>query len=333
MFRNREVRYFAAGFILASVFMAVVGFMIHPAAGILEIFSSCIFGMAFFFFTRKRYRRIAQTAEQIDRVLHNADRLYIGGEEEGELSILHSEITKMTVRIREQNDALQKEKEHLAEAMADIAHQLRTPLTSANLILSLLEDSEDKKEQRILLRELEDLLVRMDWLITSLLKLARLDAGIIVFAREEIDLEELMQAALQPLSILLDLHNIAVREKGLAHVKVYGDFAWLSEAFRNVLKNCMENTGDNGQIEISCEDTVLFAKIFIRDYGEGIAAEDLPHVFERFYQGKKQGKNRGMAGYGIGLALCKKIIAGQEGTIIAKNHPQGGAVFVIRLPK
>lgn len=262
-------------------------------------------------------------------MLHHADRLYIGGEEEGELSILHSEITKMTVRIREQNDALQKEKEHLAEAMADIAHQFRTPLTSANLILSLLEESKDKKEQRMLLRELEELLERMDWLITSLLKLARLDAGIIVFEREEICVRKLMQSALQPLFIPLDLHNIVIRETNLEDVKICGDFAWLSEALRNVLKNCMENVGDNGQIEISCEDTVLFTEISIRDYGKGIDPEALPYLFERFYQGK----NRGTAGYGIGLALCRKIITRQGGTITAKNHPRGGAVFIIRFPK
>jgi signal transduction histidine kinase len=111
-------------------------------------------------------------------VLHNADHLYIGEVDEGELSILQSEITKMTLRIREQNQALKKEKEHLADSLADIAHQLRTPLTSVNLILSLLENNSNEHERKALIRETKELFVQMDWLLTSLLKLSRLDAGI-----------------------------------------------------------------------------------------------------------------------------------------------------------
>ena len=113
------------------------------------------------------------------RVLHNEDYLYINDLEEGELSILQTEITKMTLRIREQNEALKKEKEHLANSLADIAHQLRTPLTSANLVLSLIKNNPDKNTRKKLLRETEELYIHMDWLLASLLKLSRLDAGIV----------------------------------------------------------------------------------------------------------------------------------------------------------
>lgn len=100
----------------------------------------------------------------------------------------------------------------------------------------------------------------------------------------------------------------------------------LSEAVRNILKNCMESVGDNGRIEIVCEDNPLYTKISIHDSGPGIPAEDLPFLFERFYRGK----NSDASGYGIGLALCRTIIMRQDGTISAKNHPEGGAVFTIR---
>ena len=139
-------------------------------------------------------------------MLHNADQIYISESEEGELSILQSEITKMTMRIREQNSALRKEKEHLADSLADIAHQLRTPLTSANLILSLLENASDENERKNLMRETEELFVQMDWLLTTLLKLSRLDAGIVVFQSVQVNVRELIKSAVHPFLISMELH-------------------------------------------------------------------------------------------------------------------------------
>ena len=262
-------------------------------------------------------------------MLHNADYLYISESEEGELSILQSEITKMTLRIREQNEALKKEKSHLAESLADIAHQLRTPLTSANLILSLLKNNPAEQERKALLRETEELFIQMEWLITSLLKLSRLDAGIVVFRIGPVDVESLIDASLRPFLISMELHDIQVRTDVPAGTVVSGDSGWLSEAVQNILKNCIEGAGDNGRIEIGCSDTPLYTEITLRDSGKGIEKEDLPHLFDRFYRGK----NSDASGYGIGLALCKTIITRQGGTVTARNHPQGGALFTIRFPK
>ena len=186
-------------FVLTAAVTVALGFTINTAAGILTAVSTSVFGIAFFLFTKARYRSIARLSNQIDLVLHNADRLDLDELEEGELSILHSEITKMLLRIREQNEALKNEKMHLADSLADIAHQLRTPLTSANLTLSLLEKNPDENERRAFIRETEELLVRMDWLITSLLKLSRLDAGVVVFQREPVVVNDLISAALRPL--------------------------------------------------------------------------------------------------------------------------------------
>lgn len=329
MFRNREIRRFAAVFFCMAAAAAAAGFVIGQAAGVLAIVSSAAFGTAFFVFTKARYRSIARISEQIDLVLHNAEHLYINESDEGELAILQSEITKMTLRIREQNEALKREKEHLADSLADVAHQLRTPLTSANLILSLLEKNPEKEERAVLLRETEELFVQMEWLINSLLKLSRLDAGIVSFQSEPVDVGRLINTAVRPLLISMELHSIALQAELPDGMAVLGDFGWLSEAIQNILKNCIQSVGDNGRIRIICQDTLLFGEIIIHDSGAGFAKEDLPHLFERFYRGK----NDGAIGYGIGLALCKVIITRQGGTITAKNHPQGGAVFCIRFPK
>lgn len=329
MFRNREIRRFAVIFTGIAAVTVILGFFIDIRAGLLSIASSVSFGIAFCVFTRARYQSIAHISEQIDQVLHNVDRVYISEGEEGELSILQSEITKMTLRIREQNDALKREKGHLADSLADIAHQLRTPLTSANLILSLLEKNPKEDERRKLLREMEELFVQMEWLINSLLKLSRLDAGIVVFSKEPVDVRSLIEAAARPLLISMDLHNILLKTEAPGEMRLFGDFGWLSEAVQNILKNCMQSVGDDGWIAVSCEDNPLYGEIAIHDSGSGFETADLPHLFDRFYRGRQEAG----AGYGIGLALCKMIITRHGGTITAKNHPEGGAIFTIRFPK
>ena len=332
MLRNKEFRLFAILFSFIAAAAVILGFSINRQAGCLAMASSTAFGISFFVFTRARYRSIARISDQIDLVLHNADRLYISESDEGELSILQSEITKMTLRIREQNDALKKEKEHLADSLADIAHQLRTPLTSVNLILSLLEnntDNYDEYERKTLIREAEDLLLQMDRLLTSLLKLSRLDAGIVVFQSGPVDIKGLVCAALRPLLIPMELRNITLRTETPEGITIWGDFDWLSEAVQNILKNCMESAGDKGTIEIICRENPLFTELTIHDSGPGFGQEELSCLFQRFYRGKKTGAS----GYGIGLALCKMIITRQGGTVTAGNHPEGGALFSIRFPK
>ena len=257
MLRNREFRRFAVLFALMSAAAVTAGFAISPAAAILAAAIAVAFGAAFFVFTRNRYKRIARLSGQIDRVLHNADYLSFEEAEEGELSILNSEISKMTLRIREQNQELRREKSNLAASLADIAHQLRTPLTSAGLILPLLADSPEEGERKALAREAEELLVRMDWLLTSLLKISRLDAGIVEFQRQRIAVDELIRAALRPLLIPMELHGIWLQVRVPEGVELWGDFGWLSEAVENILKNCLESAGDNGRIEIACSDNPL----------------------------------------------------------------------------
>ena len=275
MLRNREFRQFAIIFFLIAAASVTLGFANNMAAGILALFSSFAFGTAFFVFTKARYKSLMQISEQIDLVLHNADHLFIAESEEGELSILQSEITKMMLRIREQNDALKKEKEHLADSLADVAHQLRTPLTSITLVLSLIENTSDEKERKNLIRETEELLVRMDWLLTSLLKLSRLDAGIAVFQKEQVNINSLITAALQPLQIPMELHNISLQADVPPGITIDGDFNWLSEALQNIFKNCMESAGDNGKIDIHCEDNPIFMEITIHDSGAGFKKMDL----------------------------------------------------------
>lgn len=329
MLRNKEVRQFCLWMLLIMAVLVLLALAVHPAAVGMVLVSAAVFNTAFFIFTAKRYQQIASLSEQIDQVLHNADVLWIHQAEEGELAILQSEIAKMTLRIQEQNRQLKKEREQLAQSLADIAHQLRTPLTSANLIISLLETESNERKRKELLREEEALFLQMDWLLSTLLKLSRLDAGMVEFQREQIAVEQLLAHAVRPLAIALELREITLQKSVPKGMVLQGDASWLSEALQNILKNCMQSIGSSGRIEILGSDTFLYSELVIHDSGAGFCEEELGHVFERFYRGSQEHAS----GYGIGLALCQRIIVQQGGTITAKNHPQGGAMFILRFPK
>lgn len=329
MWRNRELRELALWYIGCTFLFVAVGFALQPVMGVLLMLLAVALGVLFWRFTAVRYYRIAQLSAQIDQLLHNGDQLSIQAAEEGELSILESEIYKMTLRIREQNAALRQEKTHLADSLADIAHQLRTPLTAANLLAARLRSTVDMADRQALLRELHGLFAQMDWLLTALLQLSRLDAGMVLFQREPVAVHQLVQAALRPLQIALELHDVTVQVETPPNAVIQGDIRWLTEAVQNICKNCIESAGDGGSMEITCVDTLLYTELAIHDSGPGFAPEELPRLFERFYRGK----NSSAAGYGIGLALCQNIVTGQGGTVTAKNHPNGGALFLLRFPK
>lgn len=329
MLRNKEVRYFTLFYVLLSGIFAGIGFWLGPVCGVLLLIFALVCGVAFYGLTAYRYRKLADLSEEIDRVLHKEEHLFQNREEEGELSILESEIVKMTVRIREQNRKLQQERQFLADSLADIAHQLRTPLTSANLMLSLMEKQREPEELQKMLHETEQLFVQMEWLINALLKMSRMDAGISVLQEDVVSVQELIRQSLQPFLITMDLHEIGVTQRVPADAVLQIDREWMSEAIQNILKNCIQSIGNKGEIVIACEDTLLYTEISIHDSGAGFAREDLPHVFERFYRGKGDAAS----GYGIGLALSKMICSRSGAQLTAQNHPEGGAWFRIRFPK
>lgn len=278
--------------------------------------------------TRGRYRRIESFSLDINRILHGNSQIFLEKYAEGELGVLQNEVYKMTVRLREQQQQLLDDKAYLADSLADISHQLRTPLTSINLLVSFLSEPEVTRERRLeLTRELHRLLTRIDWLITSLLKMSKLDAQTVLFTKETVSLRDLIAKAAEPVLIPMELRDqqLAVDVEG----NVDCDVSWTCEALTNILKNCMEHTPDGGHLEIHGRENPVYVEIFIRDDGKGIARADLPHIFERFYKGKNSNENS----YGIGLALSRMIIASQGGTIKAENNPIKGAKFSIRFYK
>ena len=328
--RNPEIRrnlmiwgFMAVLFVIAAAFIDV-------RFGLLSAAFSLLFVGSVSKETYLRYRQLAQLSLEIDKILHDDTRFDLSRFAEGELSILSSEVYKMTVRLREQTDALQKEKNYLADSMADISHQIRTPLTSMNLIVNFLSEDTISEERRLkLTKELFRLLSGIDWLITTLLKISKLDAGSVQMVREPVLIQDVVQKAADLIAIPMELREQKLVIYGKEGAGYLGDFAWSVEAVGNILKNCMEHTPEGGTITINIHDNALFAELVISDNGSGFAAEDLPHLFERFYKGK----NARDDSFGIGLALSRMIVQAQDGTIRAANGKDGGAEFVLRFYK
>lgn len=276
---------------------------------------------------RRRYRRIAALSNDIDRMLSGERRADVTAYSEGELSILKNELEKLMALIDHQETVLKNDKRLLADSIADISHQIRTPLTSINLLLAALDSPDaDEAKRAELLSELHRQIARIDRLVMSLLKLARLDADAVTMEQKTIPIEALMRDALEPVNIQMELREQRVDMDISGCVAC--DPSWTAEAISNVIKNCSEHMGA-GTLTIRAHENPLYSEIVIRDSGPGIAPEDLPHIFERFYKGR----NSSGTGIGIGLALMRAIVVKQNGSVKAENAKEGGAKFTVRFYK
>lgn len=311
----------------ASVLSGYSAMSSAPVCALLVLTLCLLFTCMHLISTWLRYRKIQKLSREMDKILHGADTLRFSDYEEGELSILKIEIDKMLMRMREQSEALAADKSYLASSMADISHQIRTPLTSIRLVLSLLSEPELSQERRVdLVQQLDLLISRIDWLIEALLKISRLDAGTVVFNTQHVSVAQVIRMAFAPLEIPMELRGQAFSFTAASRREtILADLSWTVEAVSNILKNCMEHTPSGGNIRVTAAQNAIFTELVIEDNGPGFDTADLPHLFERFYKGK----NSGEQSVGIGLALARMILARQNATIKAENRAEGGARFVI----
>jgi signal transduction histidine kinase len=246
---------------------------------------------------------------------------------EGSFSLLKNDLYKVTVRLREQAELLQKDKTALSNLIADISHQIKTPLTSLGVLADLLAEDPPEADRRAFVERLRTQLGRIQWLAAALLKLARLDAGTAAFKSEPVDVRRLIDRALEPLQIPIEIKNQRLEVHGDDGASFTGDLNWSAEALTNVVKNCVEHTPEGGRIEISYGANALYAEIIISDDGEGITNRDLPNIFNRFYRGERADENS----VGIGLALAKAIFTAQGGDISVRSERGIGTSFDIRV--
>lgn len=315
-------------FVTAAAAAACAIFSI-PCAVVVLVLSAVLFGL-YEYDLSHRHDKVMRLCDDIDRILRNDDRISFDEYKEGELSVLAAEIHKMTIRLREQNAELLHEKQFAKEALEDISHQLRTPLTSVMMILGLMNASELTEPERMeYLRDLYELLARMKWLIETMLSLSRIEADAVRFARQTVSCRELIAQSVDTVSVTAELKGVEIRTEITGEPTFTGDLRYTSEAVVNLLKNAIEHTPAGGTVTVAAKGSHISTEITISDTGEGIPEAELPHIFERFYRSSEYTKN----GFGIGLAFAKKVITAQDGSLKAANRHPHGAQFVLHFYK
>ena len=282
-------------------------------------------------YLRKRDKKIKQITNYINQIKNKKYDLNIEENTEDELSNLKNELYKITIMLKEESEISKKDKENLKMSVEDISHQLKTPLTSITIMLDNLKDNpnmEEKTKQKFIF-EISKQVEWINWLVISMLKLSKLDANVVQFYDEKINLKKFIGEIIKNLEIPIEVKNQKIIIDGDENVSFIGDYKWQQEAITNIIKNCIEHNENNGTIYINYEENSLFTKITIRDEGEGISKEDLKHIFERFYKGKNSSENS----VGIGLALAKNIIEKNNGMINCKSELDKGTEFVIKYMK
>lgn len=332
--RNRELARLVLVYLVVSGALAAIALALDGASAALWVVAcACSLGIVFAVFTWGRYRDIAHISNRVDAVLHGERRLSLDRMREGELAVLSSELEKMVSRLNLTADELERETVALADSLANISHQIKTPLTSLSIMCELLRkrvieaDGDlsrlDSGDMLSRLRTMQMLQERVQWLVSVLLKMARIDAGVVKLASMPVDAAQLVGSARDALAIAFDVAGVRLSVDVQEGASFMGDPSWSAEALENVMKNCMEHAGEGGEVRVRVTQDSLACRIRIEDSGPGISEEDLPHIFERFYRGSDAQTAPSSpvdpAGVGIGLALAHSLVSAQGGAIKASN--------------
>ena len=303
---------FCNGFPPGTVLFPILLFL--PAA--------CLFAAGIFLSRRKNRKRIDDLTVYLEKVNTGAAGTLIQTQED-EYSHLQDEIYKTVTMLYQTREKAVAAKKNFAENLANIAHQLKTPITAAFLSLQLME----KESPGAYAEQVRQQLKRLNRLEEALLTLSKIDAGTLPLKQEKVDLYTVLSLAADNLNDLLRNNHITVDIPENGCIEFSGDLEWTMEALINLIKNCMEHSKPDGVVHCDYSGNPLYAEIRVWDDGAGFDAEDLPHLFDRFYRGRRAVPN----GIGIGLALARSIFELQNGTITACNLQNGGACFEIRI--
>ncbi len=323
--RNREfvktIALMTAIFIVGSIFAFIQSFF----SGIIVVVTGALMLIVFIINTKKRYKDISELSDYLYKICNNVETLEVIDNAEGELSILKSNIYKTTLKLRSQAEMLKKDKRWLSDSLADISHQLKTPITSMMVMTDLLREEElSPEKQKEFLYNIDKQLEKMQWLIVTLLKISKFDAGTIEIKQKRVNLGDVAKASVKPFLIQMELKSIELK-MDIDDSYFDGDYKWTVEAVENIVKNCIEHMKENDTLSISAKENPLFTELVIADTGCGIEKEDIGHIFERFYKGKNSSPNS----VGIGLALSKSIFNRENAKIEVHSTKGVGTTFNI----
>lgn len=325
---DKEIRIILIVSSVLTAVLSVICAFFSKICAVLCLALGIILIIVFTFVTKRRYKNLNDLNDYLSLVCKGIYDMNIDDNTEGELSILKNNLYKVITLLQSQNEYLKNDKLYLADSIADISHQLKTPLTSMMVMCELLENEENPDKRQEFVAVINNQLSKMKWLITNILKISKLDADAAEFKREEVSISKVLDDSLKLFVLTAELKNIAI-QNGANDFVFNGDESWTVEAVSNIVKNCLEHTNDGGKIIIASGSTNLYNKLTISDNGCGIAEEDLPHIFERFYHGKNSSKDS----VGIGLALAKTVFEKENASVSVESEQGRGSVFEIRFYK
>lgn len=300
---------------------------------------SVLFIICFCMYLRRRKKDIFELQDYMDKISRGNYELEINDNSEDELSSLKNSLYKIMVYMKEQADSARIKKVMLAQSVSDISHQLKTPLTSTQVLLDNLNDNPDMdySTRKKFIYEALNQVNGMSWMIVSMLKLSRIDAGVVEFNNENISINKIIEEAVGNLEVIAEIKNVNIEknidnrnedELNKSDIYIKGDYNWNREALQNIIKNAIEHSNDKGTVKINITDNDVYTAVYITNRGEKLSDKQQKQIFERYYSEAKYEDNS----MGIGLPLAKAVIEKQGGYISVESDDEE-RVFIVKYIK
>lgn len=300
---------------------------------------SVLFIICFYMYLRRRKKDIFELQDYMDKISRGNYELEINDNSEDELSSLKNSLYKIMVYMKEQADSARIKKVMLAQSVSDISHQLKTPLTSTQVLLDNLNDNPDMdySTRKKFIYEALNQVNGMSWMIVSMLKLSRIDAGVVEFNNENISINKIIEEAVGNLEVIAEIKNVNIEknidnrnedELNKSDIYIKGDYNWNREALQNIIKNAIEHSNDKGTVKINITDNDVYTAVYITNRGEKLSDKQQKQIFERYYSEAKYEDNS----MGIGLPLAKAVIEKQGGYISVESDDEE-TVFIVKYIK
>lgn len=300
---------------------------------------SVLFIICFCMYLRRRKKGIFELQDYMDKISRGNYELEINDNSEDELSSLKNSLYKIMVYMKEQADSARIKKVMLAQSVSDISHQLKTPLTSTQVLLDNLNDNPDMdySTRKKFIYEALNQVNGMSWMIVSMLKLSRIDAGVVEFNNENISINKIIEEAVGNLEVIAEIKNVNIEknidnrnedELNKSDIYIKGDYNWNREALQNIIKNAIEHSNDKGTVKINITDNDVYTAVYITNRGEKLSDKQQKQIFERYYSEAKYEDNS----MGIGLPLAKAVIEKQGGYISVESDDEE-TVFIVKYIK
>lgn len=295
---------------------------------LLLLIGMCLLLAVSFFFHRRTEKQVEEMVSYLMNVQDKLQLPEMSHIQEGQLGILQSEIYKLVALLGERYANERQGKRYLADMMSDISHQIKTPMAAITIMSDLLKQeglSEEKREDYV--AKIDRQIDRITWLVRNLLTLSQLEADMLTLKKEEVEIAPFLEDLMEPFYVMAEVKNVILKVHAEPEIKMVCDKHWTGEAILNIVKNCIEHTDEGGSVTINVSQNTFSTNISIEDTGEGIAKEDLPNIFKRFYKAKNGDKSS----VGIGLAMSKQIISKQNGRIEVSSELGKGSRFFVKM--